>query len=242
VNLSAQGRRLGAALAAAAACAAGGAEPAFAEPTIAVSYTSTSTAVTLAASEPISSYRLTICSGPLPRVELGGRVQSVTLGPFGSPIVRAEVTAGTRTAVVASGVLCPAAAGVIDLQIANVIAATGPVSVGHRLTYALSVTNKGPVTATGVTVTHRLPSTLSFVSASGSRGACGGTAPVRCWIGFLASGESATVVVTALAVAPGPIVGTAAVSAAGRDASPADNRASASGAVRGVHAPLPWRG
>lgn len=45
--------------------------------------------------------------------------------------------------------------------------APDPVSVGKDLVYTITVKNAGPLTATGVTLTDTLPTSVSFVSASG---------------------------------------------------------------------------
>jgi uncharacterized repeat protein (TIGR01451 family) len=45
-----------------------------------------------------------------------------------------------------------------------------PVLFGQNLTYTLSVTNNGPMPATGVTVTDPLPAGVSLVSATPSQG------------------------------------------------------------------------
>ena len=73
---------------------------------------------------------------------------------------------------------------------------TGPSSVpaGTDVTYTLTVTNHGPSTATGVTVTDALPAGLKVVSVSG--GGCNvgtpgdPTNPAKCSFGTLAPGAS----------------------------------------------------
>jgi len=56
-----------------------------------------------------------------------------------------------------------------DLAI-GMTASPEPVLVGNNLTYAISVTNRGPTTAKNVVVSHLLPSSVIFVSANTSQG------------------------------------------------------------------------
>ena len=50
--------------------------------------------------------------------------------------------------------------------------APNPVIVGSNLTYSLTVTNRGPATASSVSVTNALPTGVVFVSANVSQ-TCG---------------------------------------------------------------------
>ena len=79
-----------------------------------------------------------------------------------------------------------------------------PINVGQNLTYTVVVTNNGPNTASGVSLSDPLPAGVAFVSANSTVGTCSQAAgTVTCAIGSLASGASAaiTIVVT---VQPGP--------------------------------------
>jgi uncharacterized repeat protein (TIGR01451 family) len=78
---------------------------------------------------------------------------------------------------------------IADLSV-SVSEAPNPVLVGSNLTYSVTITNKGPSTATGVVVTDVLPVGTSFVSASTGCQATNNTAV--CNIGTLLSGASAT--------------------------------------------------
>ena len=86
-----------------------------------------------------------------------------------------------------------------------------PVTVGSNLTYTITVTNNGPMVATGVTLTDTLPGGVTFVSATPTQGDCaeaGGT--IICNLGTLASSETATVTVVIIPTTapPGAIAGT----------------------------------
>jgi uncharacterized repeat protein (TIGR01451 family) len=113
---------------------------------------------------------------------------------------------------------------VADLSITK-SGAPDPSLVGGTLTYTLSVTNHGPSTATGVTLTDPLPAEVSFVSASPSQGSCSGT--VTCALGSLANGAGAVVTVVVKPTAKGTITNTASVSGNERDPNPSNNSATA---------------
>jgi uncharacterized repeat protein (TIGR01451 family) len=68
-----------------------------------------------------------------------------------------------------------------------------PVAVGADLTYTLKVGNNGPDTAEDVIVTDTLPLGSTFVSANTNQGTCTGTATVKCVLGTLVNGGSATI-------------------------------------------------
>jgi uncharacterized repeat protein (TIGR01451 family) len=95
---------------------------------------------------------------------------------------------------------------------------TGPAGAtpGSTITYTLTISNNGPATATGITVTDPTPSGLSFVSNSG---ACSGAFP--CSLGTLASGQSIAIVSTYTVSAPsGSVTNTAFVSGTSIDPNP----------------------
>lgn len=92
--------------------------------------------------------------------------------------------------------------------------------VGQNLTYIITVRNNGPDTATGVTVTDTLPSTVTFVSANASQGTCSGTATVTCNLGSLNNGAQATVTIVVRPTQAGSLSNTVAVSGNETDPNP----------------------
>ena len=99
----------------------------------------------------------------------------------------------------------------IDLELSKTASATD-VNVGDNVTYTLTLLNKGPSTATGVTVTDNLPSGVSFVSANPPAAYNDGTG---IWtVGSLATGASTTLDITVQVLSDGLITNVAEVSAA----------------------------
>lgn len=90
-----------------------------------------------------------------------------------------------------------------------------PVKEGATLTYTISVTNLGPGTASGVTVTDDLSSHVDFVSATASQGSCQVTGKtVTCDIGTLPPNPDAPGATVTIQVKPkqtGPLTNTATV-------------------------------
>ncbi len=97
-----------------------------------------------------------------------------------------------------------------DLSVSK-IASSNPV-VGGNLTYTVVVTNNGPDTATGVTLTDPLPTGTTFASATPTQGSCSGTGTVTCSLGSLANGAKATVTIVVQPTASGNVSNTANVS------------------------------
>ncbi|MDB6018342.1 MAG: hypothetical protein JWR19_2831 [Pedosphaera sp.] len=136
----------------------------------------------------------------------GGVPISVTpasLGPFTNGVWTGSVTAqqpGTNVTLTANdgnghfGLSNPFDAGLQNDIAIGMVAAPAPVPVGATLTYALTVTNIGPATATGVMVTNQLPAGVTFLSATASQGSCTQFAGVvTCSLGSIADGTNATV-------------------------------------------------
>lgn len=139
-------------------------------------------------------------------------------------------SAGTNNA---SAVVTPVVV-VADVAIA-VSDSPDPVAVSNQVTYAVSVTNLGPSTASAVTVTNRLPANVSFVSATSGQGSCtneNGT--VRCDLGNLVAGAEATLTIVLRPGAAGLLTNTVGVTASSLDSVSSNNLA---GAVTSVEIP-----
>jgi len=99
-----------------------------------------------------------------------------------------------NTASVTTLVGSPTAA---DVEIVKTVS-SNPIRTGANLVYNLRITNNGPATATNVTVTDPLPTNVTYVSSSPSKGTCsynGGTRTVSCAVGTLSNGQVAVVTV-----------------------------------------------
>jgi uncharacterized repeat protein (TIGR01451 family) len=111
-----------------------------------------------------------------------------------------------------------------------------PVHVGQPLVYTIEVTNEGPLSANGVTLTDTLPKNAGFASASTTQGTCAAKPAKRlvtCNLGNLAAGATVTVSISVKPTAKGTIVNTAQVTASSPpDPNTTNNRDSESTTVR----------
>jgi uncharacterized repeat protein (TIGR01451 family) len=119
------------------------------------------------------------------------------------------------------------------------ISGTGPQNAvaGTKSTYALTVTDGGPLAATGVTVVDRLPAGATFVSASAGCTYADGT--VTCVAASLDANASQMFNIVVQWTATGPIYDNASVSAAEVNATPASGSVSFGVAPPDGDAPLP---
>ncbi|HYH08790.1 MAG TPA: IPTL-CTERM sorting domain-containing protein [Thermoanaerobaculia bacterium] len=122
-----------------------------------------------------------------------------------TPSPNASINDGTGT-----GTINNDDAGSVTLDAAMVINPPSP-PAGAPFTKTITVTNSGAGTATNVTVTDDLPAGLTLVSATSSQGSCNAVDPVVCNLGSILAGGSATVTITVIAAAPGPVTNTATV-------------------------------
>ncbi|HUO84157.1 MAG TPA: LamG-like jellyroll fold domain-containing protein [Thermoanaerobaculia bacterium] len=89
--------------------------------------------------------------------------------------------------------LYQAQVGTADLSVTKTAEPT-EVSAGEEVTYTITVSNAGPLAATGVMMEDALPEGMSLVSATASQGDCAEVAgTVSCDLGTIASGSDAKV-------------------------------------------------
>jgi uncharacterized repeat protein (TIGR01451 family) len=101
-----------------------------------------------------------------------------------------------------------------------------PARVGRPLTYTVRVENGGAATAAGVALTDTLPSATTFASVSSTQGTCSRSgAAVKCSLGSMAGGSTATVRIVVRPTRGGTITNTASVTAQRPpDPNPGNNR------------------
>jgi len=123
----------------------------------------------------------------------------------------------------------------IDLVIVK--EASSPTPLNGVVNYSLTVTNKGPDSATNVQLADPAPAGITYLTANPSQGTCSlSPALVTCALGTIAPGQTVTIAITARATTVGSHTNTATVTGAGgRETNPADNIDSA---VTVVPAPL----
>jgi len=97
------------------------------------------------------------------------------------------------------------------------------VYVSSNLTYTLTVSNKGPSTATAVVLTNRLPAGVTFLSARPGSGCTVAGSVVTCSLGSLNAGAATTVFIDASATAQGVLSNVSSVGSGVADSIPADN-------------------
>jgi uncharacterized repeat protein (TIGR01451 family) len=99
------------------------------------------------------------------------------------------------------------------------------VRVRSDYSYTIAVTS-GQSPALGASVSDVLPSGVSLLSVSSTRGSCSGTATVICNLGDLPAGSLETIVLTVHARTTGVLTNTATLSTSSPDANPSNNVAS----------------
>ena len=119
------------------------------------------------------------------------------------------------------------------------VSGTGPQNAvkGTRSTYALTVSDRGPLAATNVTLTDTLPPGATFVSASAGCTYASGT--VTCVAANLGANASQMFNIVVQWITTGPVYDSASVSAAEINATPASGSVSFGVAPPDGDAPLP---
>jgi uncharacterized repeat protein (TIGR01451 family) len=120
-----------------------------------------------------------------------------------------------------------AAVGVVGDLSVQTTDSPDPAHVGQPLTYAIEVTNMGPVTATDVAIVDTLPEGTGFGSATTKDGTCTrSNLVITCKIGTIASRDTTTLTIVVKPSRTGSSTNTATVSAfAFTDLNPANDAA-----------------
>jgi uncharacterized repeat protein (TIGR01451 family) len=132
-----------------------------------------------------------------------------------------SATYGTSTSTGITQVINASA----DLSVTQT-ASSSSIAVGRRLTYTVVVANSGPNTATSISLTDILPSSVSLNSAKSTQGVCSGTATVTCSLGSLSSGGTVTVSIIVTPNAAGTIANSASAGGLEGDPAPGNNNSS----------------
>lgn len=106
-----------------------------------------------------------------------------------------------RASVTFDGNVPPGPADVVVTKTAS----ASTVNVGQQLTYTITAHNRGPATAAAVVVTDTPSANEKLVSVTPSQGTCTPGVEIRCDLGAIASGASATVSLVVQATAAGPL-------------------------------------
>jgi uncharacterized repeat protein (TIGR01451 family) len=104
-----------------------------------------------------------------------------------------------------------------------------------NITWTMVVTNNGPSDDTNVTVSDPMPAGNTYVSSSTTQGSCTGGAILNCNIGFMAAGASVTITLVTTPSQEGTQTNTAVVMGSRPESNLANNTATASVEVTGVH-------
>jgi uncharacterized repeat protein (TIGR01451 family) len=93
-----------------------------------------------------------------------------------------------------------------------------PVAVGSNLTYSILISNRGPATASNVTLSNSFPQELDFVSVSASQGNCAlQGSSIICSLGTLASETNAIVTIVGVPALAGTVMSSSHVTASQLD-------------------------
>jgi uncharacterized repeat protein (TIGR01451 family) len=132
---------------------------------------------------------------------------------------------GFQVVATSTELTVPVSPGPADIQVTG-SSNNGSPPVGSPFTYTFQVKDNGSQGAAGVTFDDALPATISLSSFTTSLGTCtAGATPnsVHCDLGELGVGQQATIAITAVATATGPITDTASIGMTGLDTQPGNN-------------------
>jgi uncharacterized repeat protein (TIGR01451 family) len=181
----------------------------------------------------ICTYKLALANGATTGADPIVITESVTAGTAADTTILNSATVTSQTVdpvpsnntTVTTVLVEPAA----DADLALFMTASPtPVFLSSTLTYTVQVQNLGQAAAAAVQVTDTIPTTTTFVSASGSTGwTCSGTTTVTCSLtGTMAEAATGTITITVTTPSTsGPISNTATVSSSTTDPVPANNSA-----------------
>jgi uncharacterized repeat protein (TIGR01451 family) len=188
-------------------------------------------------------YTFTITPGSLPAgLTLNASTGAITGTPTGAGGTSTFSTNATDSVPVmvtnntCSVIVTPATSSA-DVSISK----TGPATIAPNtnIAYNIAVTNAGPISAAGVTVTDALPAGTSYVSATPSQGTCAFTSAVVCALGTVASGGSATIALVVLSpTSAGPVTNTATVVSTTPDPNTANNTSTSNLTVSTTSVPV----
>jgi large repetitive protein len=106
------------------------------------------------------------------------------------------------------------------------------VNVGGELTYRIAVTNRGPSAASSVLVTDTPDPRVAVLSVDPTQGTCSTGVPIRCELGTVAAGATATIAVRARALAAGRLRNVVTAIASNSEPDTADQLAVAAAAAQ----------
>ncbi|MGB7926242.1 MAG: hypothetical protein WCF57_23580, partial [Pyrinomonadaceae bacterium] len=112
----------------------------------------------------------------------------------------------------------------VDLVLDKTSSIAAAVRVGQNLTYTVRIKNRGRTTGTGIVMTDTLPASMTFVSATPSKGSCSRAgAVVTCNLGTMVGDSEATVNILVRPQTPGSFRNTATVTSKEGDNNPTSN-------------------
>jgi uncharacterized repeat protein (TIGR01451 family) len=126
----------------------------------------------------------------------------------------------------------------IDLAVTKV-GSPNPVELGSNITWTMVVTNNGPDTATGVTISDPMPTGNTYVSASATQGSCTGGAILTCSLDTIPAKGTVTITLVTTPTAVGTVTNTVTVVGNETETDTTNNTASASVVVNQFTSPPP---